>query len=96
MNNRYVKSLLSSTLSVMPMIALVLLLSIIKIDGNVSLVPMALYDYIALIIGALIMIVGLALFQVGANTGLAKVGEYMGSSLSKQKSLIIVIIFALT
>ena len=94
MNNRYVKSLLSSTLSVMPMIALVLLLSIIKIDGDVSLVPMALYDYIALIIGALIMIVGLALFQVGANTGLAKVGEYMGSSLSKQKSLIIVIIFA--
>ena len=40
------------------------------------------------------MIVGLGFFQVGAETGLAKVGEYMGSSLSKQKNLFIVIAFA--
>ena len=94
MNNRYLKSILSSAMSILPMIALVFLLSIIKIEGNVSLVPMKGFDYLALALGALIMILGLGLFQVGAATGLAKVGEYMGSSLSKQSKLAVVIIFA--
>ena len=93
MNNRYVKSLVSSALSVLPMIILVFLLSVIKIQG-VPLVPMYATDYIAISIAAVIMIVGLGFFQVGAETGLAKVGEYMGSSLSKQKNLFIVIIFS--
>ena len=94
MNNRYVKSLLQSVASVLPVIALVFILSIIKIGKDVILVPMEGFDYLALGLGALVMIVGLAFFQVGANTGLAKVGEYMGSSLSKQSKLAVVIIFA--
>jgi len=94
MQNRYIKSMLSSALSVLPMIALVFLLSIIKVNGGVSLVPMKGFDYLALVLGAVIMIVGLGFFQVGAQTGLAKVGEYMGSSLSKQSKLAIVVIFS--
>ena len=42
-------------------------------------------DYIMLAIGAVIMIAGLSFFQIGAQNSLIKVGEYMGSSLSKQK-----------
>ncbi len=94
MNNRYLKSILTSAMSVLPMIAFVFLLSLIKIENNISIVPLGGYDYIALTLGAIIMILGLGLFQVGASTGLAKVGEYMGSSLSKQSNIIIVIIFA--
>ena len=94
MKNRYVKSLVSSTLSVIPMIALVVVLSVIKVSDTVTMVPLQLFDYIALGIATIIMIVGLALFQVGAETGLAKVGEYMGSSLSKQSNLFIVILFS--
>ena len=45
-------------------------------------------------IGAIIMITGLSFFQIGAQNSLIQVGEYMGSSLSKQKKLFIVIIFA--
>ncbi len=51
-------------------------------------------DYIMLAIGAFIMIAGLSFFQIGAQNSLIKVGEYMGASLSKQKKLIIVIVFA--
>ncbi|MCR4879851.1 MAG: DUF1538 domain-containing protein [Bacilli bacterium] len=94
MNNRYVKSILTSAMSILPMIAIVLLLSVIKIEGDVSIVPLKTFDYVALSLGAVVMIVGLGLFQVGASTGLAKVGEYMGSSLSKQTSIAIVIIFS--
>ena len=51
-------------------------------------------DYITLIIGGVVLILGLALFQIGASTGLSKVGEYMGGSLSKQQNLFIVIVFS--
>ena len=87
--NRYVRALISSSLSIAPMILLVCILSwtpILSLHGN---------DYLTLILGGLLLIIGLAFFQVGASTGLTKVGEYMGSSLSKQKNLFIVIVFAL-
>lgn len=89
LKNRYLKALISSSLSIAPIILLVCILSwtpLLTLKGN---------DYLTLIIGASILIVGLAFFQVGASTGLTKVGEYMGSSLSKQKNLFIIIVFTL-
>ena len=91
MKNRYLNALLSSTLSIAPMILLVCVLSWIPLIG----LDFTNYDYIMLIVGGVVLIFGLALFQIGAATGLTKVGEYMGSSLSKQKQLFIVIIFSL-
>ena len=89
LKNRYVKALLSSSLSIAPIILLVCILSftpLLSLQGN---------DYVMLAIGAVILVLGLALFQIGATTGLTKVGEYMGSSLSKQQNLFIVIVFSL-
>lgn len=94
LKNRYIKSIFTSASSVLPMVLIVLLLSLIKIDGLIPIVPLKNFDYLALAIGTFIMIVGLGLFQVGAANGLAKVGEYMGASLSKQTHLFIVIIFS--
>lgn len=94
LKNRYFHSILNASLSILPMIILVVVLSLIKVDGVHNIVSLGNFDYLALIIGTLVMVVGLGLFQVGAATGLAKVGEYMGSSLSKQTHLAIVIIFA--
>ena len=91
MKNRYLNALISSSLSIAPMILIVCILSWIPLL-NLSL---SLNDYVMLIIGGLVLIFGLALFQIGASTGLTKVGEYMGSSLSKQQSLFIVVVFSL-
>ena len=94
LKNRYVHAILNAAASILPMIGIVVLLSLIKIDSTVAVVHLGNFDYVALLIGTLIMVAGLGLFQVGASTGLAKVGEYMGSSLSKQTHLFIVVIFA--
>lgn len=88
MKNRYLNALFTSSLSIAPIILLVCILSwtpILSLKAN---------DYIMLLIGGIILILGLALFQIGATTGLTKVGEYMGSSLSRQKDIFIVIVFA--
>ena len=92
MKNRHVKAFVTSALSIVPMIAIILILhfsNVAKItigddNSNIWLI----------LIGMIVLIVGLALFQIGASSSLSKVGEYMGSSLSKQKNLFVVVIFA--
>ena len=97
MNNKFVKSLVSSSLSIVPIIAIVLVLSLTNlapIGNNFVRSDLGSENYILLLIGAVGMIVGLTLFQTGAAKGLTKVGEYMGASLSKQLNLFIVILFS--
>lgn len=88
MKNKYLKSFFNSAISIIPIAIIVFVLSL------TGLAPINNTDYVFLAIGVVIMIIGLSFFQIGAQNGLIKVGEYMGSSLSKQKNLIIVIIFA--
>lgn len=89
MKNRFLRALISSSISILPIIVLVAVLSL----TGISRFPNA-GNYLALGVGGICLTVGLALFQIGADIGLTKVGEYMGSSLSKQQNLFIVIIFA--
>lgn len=90
MKNRYVQSFLSASLSIVPMILIICILS----WTGVAPLNFARGDYWLLLIGMVVLIVGLAVFSIGASSSLTKVGEYMGASLSKQKNLFIVIAFA--
>ena len=88
--NRYLQTFISASLSIIPMILIVLILS------WCGLYSFDFYrgDYLLIFMGAIILIAGLAIFSNGASSSLTKVGEYMGSSLSKQGKLFIVILFA--
>lgn len=92
LNNRYLRSLITSLLSIVPMIVIVIVLSFFPIMQSKG--KFSGFDYMALTLGAIFLICGLTLFQVGATKSLSKVGEYMGSSLSKQAKIAIVIIFS--
>ena len=97
MVSKYLKALLSSTISIVPIVAIIFLLSLTglaPIGTTFSDPSLGNYNYYMLLVGMVLMILGLALFSVGAGNSLIKVGEYMGSSLSKQKNLWVVIIFA--
>lgn len=89
MKNRYFEALKSSTLSILPIVIIVLVLSI----PQLNIIALHKWDYIMIGVGTLALIFGLSLFQIGASSGIIKVGEYMGSSLSKQSNLFIVILF---
>lgn len=90
--NRHLQSFLSASLSIVPMILIILIL---HISGISRITSSGSSDNIwLLIIGMFVLIIGMALFQIGASSSLAKVGEYMGASLSKQKNLFIIIVFA--
>lgn len=88
--NRYLQAIVNASLSIVPMILIILIMSwtgLFKLD-------FARGDYWLLLLGMFILIIGLAIFSVGASSSLTKVGEYMGSSLSKQKNLFVVILFS--
>ena len=91
MKNKYFKSFISSAISIIPMVAIVFVLSL------TGLATISNDDYIMLAIGAVIMIVGLSLFQIGAQNslikggivdtkGLAIVGSQAKTAKSKVKS----------
>ena len=88
MKNKYLRSFINSAISIIPIVIIVFILSF------TGIAPIGDNDYVMLSIGAFIMISGLSFFQIGAQNSLIKVGDYMGSSLSKQKRLIVVILFA--
>ena len=95
--NRYLNAFISSALSIMPIIIIVIALSLsglAPIGDTFTVSGLGWEYYVLLLAGAVVMIVGLSLFSIGASQSLIKVGEYMGTSLSKQKNLWIVIIFA--
>ena len=88
--NRYLQAIVNASLSIVPMILIILIMSwtgLLKLD-------FARGDYWLLLLGMFILIIGLAIFSVGASSSLTKVGEYMGSSLSKQKNIFVVILFS--
>ena len=97
MKNRVARAFLSSLLSIAPIVVIVFVLSLTgfaPIGASFTDPTLGGDNYLLLGVGAAVLVVGLALFQVGAANSLVKVGEYMGTSLSKQKNLWIVIIFA--
>lgn len=90
MKNRLAQAFISSSLSIVPMIAIILILHF----TNIASITIGDNTNIWLILIAMVaLIVGLALFQIGASSSLSKVGEYMGASLSKQKNIYIVVLF---
>lgn len=92
MKNRYLDALKTSALSITPIVMIVLILSL----TGITPLNFARGDYWLLLIGLIILIAGLTIFQIGASQSLVKVGEYMGASLSKQKNIWVVIVFAFT
>lgn len=74
--------------SVLPITAIVLLLCF-----TVSPIPSSLL--LAFILGAALLIVGIALFTLGADTAMAPIGNKAGSSITKSKKLWLIILVSL-
>src|SRR5690606_15063557 len=71
--------------SVIPIIILVLVL-------NFVIAPMPVWSIILFLISAFMMILGIALFNLGVDTSLIPIGEHIGSSLVKSRKLILIVI----
>jgi len=74
-----------SFFSVLPVTLIVLVLSIV-------LVPMDIGTIALFIVGALLLIVGMGFFQLGAEIAMTPTGEGLGTELSKTKKTIVIVV----
>ena len=77
-----------SFLSTLPVIAVVLLLNFIPAIGF----DLTINQLVAFIISSVLVILGMWLFNVGAETSMHKMGELVGSSLTKKQSMVLIVI----
>lgn len=90
MKTRFLKSLKDSFLATLPVLVVVLVLFFTR------LINFTVPELIVFLISSVLVILGMCLFNVGAETSMSKMGELVGSSLTKQRKMgLLVVIFFL-
>ncbi len=74
-------------ISVLPVSAIVLLLSL-------TIAPMDLSVFMSFLFGSVFLVVGMGLFTLGADTAMTPMGEYVGTNMTKSKKIFLVIILS--
>ena len=83
------KKIIQSVFAVLPVMAVVLIIYFIP------LVRLTLTELVAFLICSVVLILGISLFNLGADLAMMSIGESMGSSLTKQKSPYLLLTFSL-
>jgi len=76
-----------SLTSVLPVTGIVLLLF-------VTLTPVSPDMLVTFLLGAVLLIVGMGLFTLGAESAMTPIGEYVGSRLTKSRNLLLIILIS--
>lgn len=90
MNQKLKEKTLESLSAVLPITAIVLIISIL-------LVPMEIGTVAMFLVGALMLVVGMGFFQLGAEMSMTPLGEGIGAQLSKSQKIVglAVVVFAM-
>ena len=87
-NPKLKEKILESLSAVLPITGIVLLLSIF-------LVPLGTGAIVMFFVGAVLLIVGMGMFQLGAEMAMSPLGEGIGVQISKSKHLIFIALISL-
>ena len=87
MAKNFFNKIKESFISIFPIVALVVIL-------GVSITPLSGYDLGKFAISAVLLVVGMALFTVGADSAMFTIGSSIGGNLSKSRKLFTLLIFA--
>lgn len=85
MNPKLREKIMESLSAVLPITGIVLLISIF-------LVPMELGSLVIFIVGAIMLILGMGFFQLGAEMAMTPIGEGIGVQLSKTRTILLVLL----
>lgn len=85
MNQKLKEKILESLSAVLPITGIVLLLSII-------LVPVKLGTMVMFIVGAVLLVVGMGFFQLGAEMSMTPLGEGIGVQISKTRHILLILL----
>lgn len=84
--------LIESIISVIPIVGIVVAIFIMQYASIFPENTITLDQLITFLFSLIALIIGMALFSLGTDISMSRVGEYIGSSLSKKKSLLFMIL----
>lgn len=87
MHEKLKEKTLESFSAVLPITGIVLLLSIL-------LVPMEIGTVAMFLVGAVMLVIGMGFFQLGAEMAMTPLGEGIGAQVSKSKRILIIVLIA--
>lgn len=87
MNEKLKEKIQESLSSVLPITVIVLILSI-------TLSPMEVGTLLLFLAGALLLIVGMGFFQLGAEMAMTPLGQGVGGRLIKSKKVLLIVVMA--
>ncbi len=85
MNQKLKENILESLSAVLPITGIVLLLSIL-------LVPVEIGTMVMFISGAVLLVVGMGFFQLGAEMSMTPLGEGIGVQISKTRKIFLILL----
>lgn len=85
MNPKLKEKILESLSAVLPITGIVLMLSII-------LVPVELGTMVMFLVGAIMLVVGMGFFQLGAEMSMTPLGEGIGVQISKTRNILLILL----
>ena len=86
-NKIFKEKVLESLMSVLPVAGIVLILSII-------LVPLDVGNMMIFLLSTVLLVFGMGMFQLGADTAMSPLGEGIGTDISKSKKTAVIIIIS--
>ncbi len=99
----FFKKILETFLSIIPMVVIITIIFLISyfvpsfggILNNDKVPFISLNSYIPFLICSLTLVVGSSLFQLGADNALSKVGQEIGSHLTKKKNIVLLVVLTI-
>lgn len=80
MNSVFINKLKESVVSVLPIVAIVVII-------NFLTMPMDTYSLISFLVGAVLLILGMCLYTLGVDTAMTPIGTHIGSKVTKSKKI---------
>ena len=88
------KKILEAFLSVLPIAIIVVIVFALQYSSFMPSGTLSSETLITFLISLIALIFGMALFSLGSDVAMSKVGKYIGGSITKRKSLVLIIVIS--
>ncbi len=94
MAKEFLGKLKESTISILPIVLLIIILNFANENFRLDSGSLAGANFTSFCISIVPLILGMTLFNMGADKAMGKIGDVVGSTLTKKKSLVLLVVIA--
>ena len=94
MGKEFLSKFRESAFSILPIFVLIIVLNFASVSFRLDEGTLAGPTFVSFVISAIPLLLGMTLFNMGAEKAMGKIGEVVGTTLTKKKSLVLLAVIA--